>query len=216
MQIVIQLCCAFWLAKVKQSTNLLVEIHNTLKTLSAIPLNLSQSTFHMRSRDTIFKKKRKNRPHNEANSLDRINMTNNWLEYDGKIFTTMNLIFWIWPKFATPTNINTPKKKYAGAVGFDRSPSPSLQARTGKDTCLALLAPSLCSYTRKNIRHGNTEEPGRKVKVCRFHKVRRFQFQSSSIIKVCRCHGLVKFIRSSWYGQVNNPQHNKKTWEVLI
>ena len=33
----------------------------------------------------------------------------------------------------------------------------------------------------------------------------RFQFQSNSIDKVCRCHGLVKFIRSSWFGQVNNP-----------
>ena len=29
---------------------------------------------------------------------------------------------------------------------------------------------------------------------------------SNSIVKVCRCHGSVKFIRSSWFGQVNNPQ----------
>ena len=28
---------------------------------------------------------------------------------------------------------------------------------------------------------------------------------SNSIVKVCRCHGLVKFIRSTWLGQVNNP-----------
>ena len=36
-----------------------------------------------------------------------------------------------------------------------------------------------------------------RVKVCRFHKVCRFQIRSNSIIKVRHCHGLVKFIRSS-------------------
>ena len=49
----------------------------------------------------------------------------------------------------TPTNINFTLKKYAGVVGFDRSPSPSLQACTGWDKCPASLAPSLCSSTRK-------------------------------------------------------------------
>ena len=32
-----------------------------------------------------------------------------------------------------------------------------------------------------------------------------FQFWSCSIDKVCGCHDSVKFIRSSWFGQVNNP-----------
>ena len=44
---------------------------------------------------------------------------------------------------------------------------------------------------KKNIRHGYQEDPGRKVKVC------RFQFRSNSIAKFRRCHGSVKFIRSS-------------------
>ena len=47
------------------------------------------------------------------------------------------------------------------------------------------------------IRHGGLEDPGCKIKVCRFHEVCRFQFRSCSIVKVCRCHGLVKFIWSS-------------------
>ena len=42
----------------------------------------------------------------EANLLDRIKMTKIWLEYDQKMFTRKNLIFLIWPKFLTPTNIN--------------------------------------------------------------------------------------------------------------
>ena len=75
----------------------------------------------------------------EASYFDRIDMTENWLEfdrkisqrwtllfeYDRKMFTTTNFIFWIWPKFITPTNINFTPKKYASAVGLDRSPSPS-------------------------------------------------------------------------------------------
>ena len=36
----------------------------------------------------------------------------------------------------------------------------------------------LRSSTRKNIRHGGQEDPGRKVEVCWFHKVCRFQFRS--------------------------------------
>ena len=66
-------------------------------------------------------------------------MTENWLDYDQKIFTTTNLIFWIWPKFMTPTNINFTPKKCDGAVGLDRSPSPNMLACTGWDTCPALL-----------------------------------------------------------------------------
>ena len=82
---------------------------------------------------------------NEANSLDQIKMTENWLEYDQKIFTTTNLIFWTCLKFMTPTNINFTPKKYAGAVSLDKSPNHGLQACTGWDTCPA----SLCSSTRK-------------------------------------------------------------------
>ena len=86
----------------------------------------------------------------EASSLDRIKMNKNWLEFDRKIFTTMNLIFWTCPKFMTPTNINF--KKYASEVDLDRSHSNGSQARTGWDTCPALLA--LRSSKRKNSRHG--------------------------------------------------------------
>ena len=118
-------------------------------------------------------------------------MTKNWLEYDQKIsqrrtllieydqkmFTVTNQIFWIWPKFMTPTHINFTPQKYAGAIGLDRSPSPGSQAHTG-------FAP----LQEKNIRHGGSEDPGSKVKVCRFHKVCWFQFWSYSINNVCRCH----------------------------
>ena len=56
----------------------------------------------------------------ESSSLEQIKTTENWLEFDQKIFTMTNLIFWTWPKFMTPTNINmtptninfTPKKIY--------------------------------------------------------------------------------------------------------
>ena len=55
-----------------------------------------------------------------------------------------------------------PPKKHAGAVGLDRFPSPVSQAPTGWDTYPALLAPSLCSSTRKkNVRHGKLAEAPR-------------------------------------------------------
>ena len=50
-----------------------------------------------------------------------------------KFITPTNLIFWVWPKFTTPTNINLTPKKYAGAVGLGRCPSQC----------------KLLSYTRK-------------------------------------------------------------------
>ena len=75
-----------------------------------------------------------------ASQLVRIKMTENWLDYDQKIFTTTNLTFWIWPKFMTPTNINFNPQKYADAVGLDRSP--------GLASPIALLL-----YKKKN-RHG--------------------------------------------------------------
>ena len=53
-------------------------------------------------------------------------MTENWLDYDQKIFTMTNHIFFIWPNLMTPTNINFTPKKYAGVVGLDRSPSPGI------------------------------------------------------------------------------------------
>ena len=88
-------------------------------------------------------------PYFEASLHDRINMTEFRLELDWKIFTT-NLNNWTFPKNMTTTNINLTPKKYPGAFGLDRSPSPGLQGRTGRDTCPALL----CYSTRKNIRHG--------------------------------------------------------------
>ena len=73
----------------------------------------------------------------EANLLDPIKMIEIWLEYDQKNFTTTNIIFWFWPKFMTPTNINFTPKKYVGAVSLDRS-----------QPCFAPLQ-------EKNIGHGD-------------------------------------------------------------
>ena len=53
-------------------------------------------------------------------------MTKNWLEYDLKIFTMMNLIFLIWPKFATPTNINFSPSVWLGQVPQPRLASSHL------------------------------------------------------------------------------------------
>ena len=117
------------------------------------------------------------------------------LENDQKNFRMMNLNHWTWQKFMTPTNINFTPQKYAGAIGLNRSPSTGSQARTGWDTFLA----SLCSSSRKNIRH---RDPGHKIKVC------WFQFWSCSIVKVCHCHDSVIFIRSSWFGHVSIPHLN--------
>ena len=63
---------------------------------------------------------------NQASSHDQIKMSVFQLAYDQKIFTPKNINVGTWPKFTTPTNINFTPKKYAGAVGLDRSPSPSL------------------------------------------------------------------------------------------
>ena len=52
----------------------------------------------------------------EACSHDRTNMTEFRLEHDRKIFTTIILYSWTWPKNMTTTNINFTPKKYAGAV----------------------------------------------------------------------------------------------------
>ena len=58
-----------------------------------------------------------------------------------------NLIFWAWPKFRTPTNINLMLKKYAGESAWTGPPAQNSQAHTGWDTCPALLR----SSTRKKI-----------------------------------------------------------------
>ena len=86
----------------------------------------------------------------EANLLDRIKMTKNSLEYDQQIFTTTNLIFWIWPKFATPTNINFTPKKYAGAVSLESPPA---------------LASILVVYWSAHMLHPSF---GNKPKLCTF------------------------------------------------
>ena len=95
----------------------------------------------------------------EASWHDRINMTENWLEYDRKITTLFVLKYLIYLKLNMTKNVLflwqkqtvTLPKKHAGAVGLDRSPSPDSQACTGQDTCPAWLAPLLCSSTRKKI-----------------------------------------------------------------
>ena len=59
----------------------------------------------------------------EACSHDRTNITEFRLEHDRKIFTTIILYSWTWPKNMTTTNINFTPQKYVGAVGLDRLPS---------------------------------------------------------------------------------------------
>ena len=61
----------------------------------------------------------------EASSLDQIKMTENWLDYDQKIFTMTNLIFLIWPKFMTPTNINFTPKNMLVRLGWTCPPAPT-------------------------------------------------------------------------------------------
>ena len=113
----------------------------------------------------------------------------------------------------TPTNINYTPKKYAGAVGLDRSTSPGQQVRTGWDTCPASLAPSLHSFTRKKHqawRMGGQEDPGRKVKVC------GFKFWSCLIVKVHHFHGFVIFIRSYSFSQVSIHQYYHYIFSLAI
>ena len=57
--------------------------------------------------------------------LTRIQMTKNWLEFEQKIFTTTNLIFWICPKFMTPTNINFTQKNILVRSAWTGSPAPA-------------------------------------------------------------------------------------------
>ena len=125
-------------------------------------------------------------------------MTQNWLEYDQKIFTPTNLIFRTLPNFTIPTSINLTPKNMLVPQG-----PPALACK------LALAGtpaqPRFAPLQEKNIRPGNKEDPRHKVKICWFQKVCRFQFWSSSIIKVRHCHVSVIFIRSSLFGHVNNP-----------
>ena len=87
-------------------------------------------------------------------------------------------------------------KKYAGAVGLDRSPNPGTRARTGWDTCPASLTPSLRSSTRKKKHQAwrllRTPDVALRL---RFIIVNFGQIQLFS----------VKFIWSFWFGQVYNP-----------
>ena len=78
----------------------------------------------------------------EASSLDQIKMTKYWLEFDKHYLLILT-------KIHDTDKLNFTPKTYAGAVGLERSPSLGSQACTGWDTCTALLAPSLCSSTRK-------------------------------------------------------------------
>ena len=100
----------------------------------------------------------------------------------------------------TPTNINLTPKNYAGAVGLDRSPSPGSQARTGWDTCPALLAPSLRSSTRKKT-SGTDIRRTPDVKL-RFVGLIRFVGVNFGQIQLLRF--VVVMVRSYSFGHVNS------------
>ena len=138
----------------------------------------------------------------EASSLDWIKMTKNWLEFDQKIFSTTNIIFWIWPKFMTPTSINFPQKKICWSRRLRRYPSPSSQTCTDWETCPALLALSLCSSTRNKTSGTEVRRTlDVKLRFVSFIRCISFNFGHVQLLR------FVVMVRSSWFGQVNNPQN---------
>ena len=99
----------------------------------------------------------------------------------------------------TPTNITLTTKKYAGAVGLDRSPSPGLQAHTGWDTCPASLAPSLRSSTRKKT--SGTEirrTPDVKLRFVGFRRFVGFNFGQVQLLRF-----VVVMVRSNSFGHLH-------------
>ena len=96
----------------------------------------------------------------------------------------------------TPTNINLTPKKYAGAVGLDRSPSPGSQARTGWDTCPA----SLRSSTRKKISGTDIRRtPDVKLKFVGFNRFVGVNFGQIQLLRF-----VVVMVRSYSFGHVNS------------
>ena len=53
-------------------------------------------------------------------------MTENWLEYDWKMITMKKKYFLNLTEFHDTNEHNLTPKKYAGADGLDRSPSPGI------------------------------------------------------------------------------------------
>ena len=99
----------------------------------------------------------------------------------------------------TPTNINFNPKKYAGAVGLDRSPSPGFQACTGWETCPASLAPSLGFSTKKTSGTGVKRTPNVRLRlrfvVVNFGQIQLFSVKFNCFRSNSFCHlNLVKLI----------------------
>ena len=67
------------------------------------------------------------------------------------------------------------------------SPAPALKLALAGTPAQPRQPRPFAPLQEKNIRHGNQEDPGRKVKV----QVCRCQFRSNSISQVCRCHDSV-------------------------
>ena len=107
------------------------------------------------------------------------------VKHDRNFFTQTNLNFWIWPKFRTPMNITLPTKNLLVRSAWTGPPALALKLT------LAGRPDQLGSSTRKKHQARILGGP-------------RFQFWSSSIIKVGCCHDSVKFIRSSSFNHVNN------------
>ena len=95
-------------------------------------------------------------------------MTQNWLEYDWKIFTPTNLIFYTWPNFTIPTSINLTPKKMLVRSAWTGPPAPA---------CKLVLAghlPSLAALLYKKKKPLGTEIRRTQDVKLRFVSFRRF------------------------------------------
>ena len=108
-----------------------------------------------------------------------------------KMFTTMNFIFWIWPKFMTPTNINfTPKICWCSRLGQVPQPQPRLASLHWLGHLPSLT--SLLYKKKKGTKVRRTPDVTLRLMfvIINFGQIQLFS---------------VKFIWSSWFDQVNNP-----------
>ena len=96
----------------------------------------------------------------------------------------------------TPTNINFAPKKYAGAVGLDRSPSLGSQACTGWDTCPAMHG----SSTRKKT--SGTEDMRTQDVNLRF--VRFIRFVSFNFGQIQKIRFVVVMVWSNSFGHLDS------------
>ena len=102
------------------------------------------------------------------------------VEHDQKFFTLMNLNFWIWPKFMTPTNI-TLTKKICWCGRLRQVPQP----RLASSHWLGHL-PSLASLLYKKKKTSGTEisrTPEIKLRFVGFRRFVRFNFGQVQLLR---------------------------------